>query len=61
MREYKTRSNTTEVIGSALTICSQINNPAIAATKMEEVAKRLLLKEVEAQEKIAQTSTFLPR
>lgn len=57
VREYKTRSNATEVIGSVLTLCSELDNPEVVSAKMEGIAKRLLLKETEAQEQIARTST----
>lgn len=56
-REYKTRSNATEVIGSILALCADLNSANIVSSKMDGIAKRLLLKEVEAQEKIARTST----
>lgn len=57
VREYKTRSNATEVIGSVLTLCSELDNAEIVSSKMEGIARRLLLKETEAQEIIARTST----
>lgn len=57
VREYKTRSNATEVIGSILTLCSELDNAEIVSSKMEGISRRLLLKETEAQELIARTST----
>lgn len=57
VREYKTRSNATEVIGSVLMICSELDSAEIITSRMEGIARRLLLKEVEAQEQIARTST----
>lgn len=57
VREYKTRSNTTEVIGSVLMLCSELDNAEIVSSKMEGIARRLLLKETEAQKLIARTST----
>ncbi len=57
VREYKTRSNATEVIGSILEICSEQGNSEIVSAKMEGIAKRLLLKETNAQEQIARTNT----
>ena len=57
VREYKTRSNATEVIGSVLTLCAELDNFEIVSAKMEGIARRLLLKETEAQELIARTST----
>jgi hypothetical protein len=57
VRKYKTRTNSTEVIGSVLMICSKADIADIVASKMEGIAKRLLLKEIEAQEQIARTRT----
>lgn len=57
VREYKTRSNQTEVIGSILTLCTNLDIAELVSLKMDGIAKRLLLKEAEAQEQIARTST----
>ena len=57
VREYKTRSNATEVIGSILALCADLDSAEQVSAKMDGIAMRLLLKEVEAQEKIARTST----
>ena len=57
VREYKTRSDATEVIGSILTLCSELDNAEIVSAKMDGISRRLLLKETEAQEQIARTST----
>lgn len=57
IREYKSRSNTTEVIGSIIAICSNQNSHEFVESKMEGIAKRLLLKEIEAQELISRTKT----
>lgn len=56
-REYKTRSNETEVIGSILRLCSSQNDAEAVVSKMDVIANRLLLKEVNAQDRIARTST----
>ena len=57
VREYKTRSNATEVIGSILALYTNLESAELVSAKMDGIARRLLLKEVEAQEKIARTST----
>lgn len=57
VREYKTRSNATEVIGSILTLCADLDTAEVVSTKMDGIARRLLLKETEAQEQIARTNT----
>ncbi|MBP2640992.1 MAG: hypothetical protein H6Q66_1943 [Firmicutes bacterium] len=57
VREYKTRSNATEVIGSILNLCANQADTSGISSKMDNVANRLLLKEVAAQERIARTRT----
>jgi hypothetical protein len=57
VREYKTRSNATEVIGSILALCADLDAAEVVSSKMGGIAKRLLLKESEAQEQIARTNT----
>lgn len=57
VREYKTRSNVTEVIGSVLALCANQTDSDFVISKMNGIANRLLLKEVSAQERIARTST----
>lgn len=57
VREYKTRSNATEVIGSILALCADLDTAELVSSKMDGIARRLLLKEAEAQEQIARTST----
>jgi len=57
VREYKTRSNATEVIGSILTVCANQTDVTLVSSKMDGMANRLLLKEVAAQERISRTST----
>lgn len=57
VREYKTRSNATEVIGSILNLCANQTDEAGVISKMDGVANRLLLKKAVAQERIAHTRT----
>ena len=61
VRTYKTRSNLTEVIGSILCICNNKNDETTVSDKMNVVATRLLLKEVEAQKKIRRTNTTVQK
>jgi len=53
VREYKTQSNSTEVIAIALSLCSTPTNVKLAIEKMTRLANRLLSKEVVAQDSIA--------
>lgn len=57
VREYKTRSNSTEVVSCILSICNGLSDENAVLSKMETIAKRLLLKETEAQEQISRTRT----
>lgn len=57
IREYKTRSNETEIIGSIRALCSAQTNMEIVCAKMNGIANRLMRMEVAAQEKIARTQT----
>ncbi|WP_312561095.1 nucleoid-associated protein [Anaerospora sp.] len=57
VREYKTRSTETEVIGSILNLCANQADGNSVSLKMDGVASRLLLKEIVAQERIARTRT----
>lgn len=57
VREYKTRSNSTEVISCVISICNNLSDDDTVLSKMETIAKRLLLKETEAQEQISRTQT----
>ncbi|MEA4830879.1 MAG: nucleoid-associated protein [Enterococcus thailandicus] len=57
VREYKTRSNATEVIGSILTLCANQTDAIEVSSRMDGIANRLLIKEVAAQERIARTKT----
>lgn len=57
VREYKTRSNATEVIGSILNLCANQADEAVVSSRMDGVANRLLLKKAEAQERIVHTKT----
>lgn len=57
VREYKTRSNLTEVIGSILSICENQSDAALVSLRMDRMANRLMRMEVAAQERIARTKT----
>lgn len=57
MRDYKTHSNATEVINCVKDICENQCEEKIILQNMKIIAKRLLLKEVDAQEKIVNTKT----
>lgn len=61
VREYKTRSNSTEVIGSILDICANIEKDNFVFDKMDAIANRLLLKETEAQSMINRTNTTVQK
>ncbi len=61
VREYKTRSNQTEVIGCILSICANQDDEAVVSSKMDIMANRLLLKEIEAQGKIRRTNTTVQK
>jgi len=57
VREYKTRSNVTEVIGSILSLCENLDDNELIMSRMEGMSTRLMQKEVAAQERIEQTNT----
>lgn len=57
VREYKTRSNATEVIGSILSLCSNQNDAELVSSRMDGMANRLMRMEAAAQERIARTRT----
>lgn len=57
VREYKTRSNATEVIGSILSLCANQGDAVLVSSRMEGMANRLMRMEVAAQERIARTMT----
>jgi hypothetical protein len=61
VREYKTRSNATEVIGSVLALCCELDNDNVVSDKMTKIAERLLLKESKAQEQIERTRTSVQK
>ena len=50
-------SNSTEVISCVISICNNLSDEDTVLSKMETIAKRLLLKETEAQEQISRTQT----
>lgn len=57
VREYKTRSNATEVIGSILSLCANQGDAALVSSRMGGMANRLMRMEVAAQERIGRTRT----
>jgi hypothetical protein len=57
IREYKTRSNTTEIIGSILSLCANQDDMDLVCSRMDGMAIRLMQKEALAQERIARTRT----
>ncbi len=57
VREYKTRSSATEVIGSILQIIENKEDIGFALSREESIANRLLIKEVEAQNRVARMYT----
>lgn len=57
VREYKTRSNVTEVIGSILSLCQNQDDVDLVSARMDGMANRLMRMEVAAQERIARTMT----
>lgn len=61
IRDYKTRSNSKEVIGCILNICSNSSNNDLVAEKMYNIAKRLLEKEIEAQVQIRRINTSVQK
>jgi len=61
VREYKTRSNSTQVIGCILALCANQNDEGLVSGKMDAMANRLLLNEIEAQGKIRRTNTIVQR
>lgn len=61
VREYKTRSNTTEAIGCILGMCANQTDENYVSDKMNVIARRLLLKETEAQKQIHRTKTTVQK
>ena len=61
VRDYKTQSDSTEVISCIKTICNDIDNNEQVHAKMNVIAKRLLREEIEAQNKIGNTKTFVKK
>lgn len=61
VREYKTHANTTEVISCILALCANPDDEDFVCEKMDAVANRLLLKEIEAQGRIRSTNTTVQR
>lgn len=61
VREYRTRSNATEVIGCVLEMCANQTDENYISGKMDTMAYRLLLKETEAQRQIHRTKTTVQK
>lgn len=61
VREYRTRSNSNEVIGCVLKICANIDNDNYVFKQMDNIANRLLLKETDAQSKITRINTSVQK
>lgn len=57
VREYKTRSIATETIGNILQIISRKEENDIVLDRVDLIANRLLIKEIEAQNKVARMNT----
>lgn len=57
VREYKTRTTLTEVIGSILSLCANQDDVELVSARMDGMATRLMQKEVEAQKRIERTKT----
>ena len=57
VREYKTRSSSTEVIGSILRILAKNTDSATVLAKTNDIANRLLIKEIGAQQKVGHLDT----
>jgi len=61
VRDYKTRSHSTEAIGCILSLCANENDESFVKNKMDTIANRLMLKEIEAQEKVQRIKTDVQR
>jgi len=61
VREYKTHSNATEVIGSILSLCANQVDVALVSSRMDGMANRLMRMEVAAQERIGRTRTNIQK
>ena len=61
VRDYKTQSDSTEVISCIKTICNDVDNVDQVNEKMNVIAKRLLREEIEAQNKIGSTNTSVKK
>lgn len=61
VRDYKTKSNSTEVISCIRTICNDTSNAEQVYDKMNTIANRLLREEIEAQSKIGSTRTSVKK
>lgn len=57
VREFKTRSVDTEVIGCIKQILRNPGNAELIAQKIDSIAHRLLIKEIDAQQRVARMDT----
>lgn len=61
VREYKTHSDSTEVISCILKICANQTNENSVLDRMKILARRLLLEETKAQIQIRHTNTTVQK
>lgn len=57
VREFKTRSTDTEVIGCIKHILRAHDNAELVSNKTDSIASRLLIKEIDAQRRVARMDT----
>lgn len=57
VREFKTRSVDTEVIGCIKHILRSPNDAELVSEKTDSIARRLLIKEIDAQQRVARMDT----
>ena len=61
VRDFKTQSDSTEVISCIKALCNNIDNAELVHDKMNTIAKRLLREEIQAQSKIGSTRTSVKK
>lgn len=61
VREYKTYSNSTEVVSAILSILQDTTNEQLIGERNQTIAERLLRKEMEAQNRISRLRTNVKR
>ena len=57
VREFKTRSTDTEVVGCIKHILRSYDNDELVSNKTDSIASRLLIKEIDAQRRVARMNT----